>query len=90
MGTRKPELAEPVVVDRFFSNRRKDVITTTLQSYQGHNLIDLRKFVANRDGVLVPTAKGVSIKVTRLRDLAKAIDLALKKAIELGLVEADE
>jgi hypothetical protein len=90
MATRKPELAEPVVVDRFFANRRKDVITTTLQSYQGHILVDLRKFVLNREGVNIPTGKGVSVKVTRLPDLAKAITKALDKARELGLLDGDE
>ncbi|WP_158081518.1 PC4/YdbC family ssDNA-binding protein [Nitrobacter vulgaris] len=78
------------MVNRFFSNRRKDVITTTLQSYKGCNLIDLRKFVANREGISVPTSKGITVKVARLHDLKKAIDAAVIKATELGLLDDSE
>ena len=33
---RVSELTYPVVIDRFFSSRRKDVITTTLRTFKGH------------------------------------------------------
>lgn len=87
MGARKPELAEPVIVDQFWANRRHDAIVVDLSTYQGHNLIGVRKHAMSRDGKLVPTAKGVAIKVTRLPDLAKAINKALEKARELGLLD---
>lgn len=90
MGTRKPELAEPVVVDQFWANRRHDAIVVDLSTYQGHNLINVRKHAMNREGKLVPTAKGVAIKVTRLPDLAKAINKALAKAQELGLIDGED
>lgn len=91
MAARKPELAEPVVVDRFFPNRgRKDVITTTLQSFKGHVLVDLRKHVHDKEGRIHPTTKGITMKVTRLLDLQKAINKALAKAQELGLLDGDE
>ncbi|MCK1540651.1 transcriptional coactivator p15/PC4 family protein [Bradyrhizobium sp. 160] len=88
MGARKPELAEPVVVDQFWANRRHDAIITELSTYQGHNLINVRKHAMHRDGKLKPTPKGIAIKVTRLPDLAKAINKALAKAQELGLLDA--
>ncbi|MCC8964893.1 transcriptional coactivator p15/PC4 family protein [Bradyrhizobium sp. Pear76] len=89
MGARKPELAEPVVVDQFWANRRHDAIITELSTYKGHNLINVRKHAMSKDGRLVPTAKGVAIKVTRLPDLAKAINKALDKARELGLLQGE-
>jgi hypothetical protein len=89
MGARRPELLEPVVVDQWWANRRHDAIVFTLQSYLGHNLIDLRKHAMGRDGVLKPTSKGITVKVTRLRDLQKAIEKAIKKAMELGLLDAE-
>lgn len=90
MGKR-PELTEPVVVDRFHPNRgRKDVITTTLQTYKGHALVDLRKHVHDREGKIHPTAKGITMKVTRLKDLASAINKALAKAQELGLLDGED
>ena len=90
MGTRKPELLEPVVVDQFWANRRHDAIITTLSTYEGHNLLNVRKHAMNREGKLVPTTKGIAIKVTRLPDLAKAINKALQKAQELGLLEEED
>ncbi|MCP2125799.1 transcriptional coactivator p15/PC4 family protein [Bradyrhizobium ottawaense] len=90
MGARKPELAEPVVVDQFWANRRHDAIITELSTYQGHNLINVRKHAMDRDGKLKPTPKGIAIKVTRLPELAKAINKALAKAQELGLLEGGD
>jgi hypothetical protein len=89
MGARRPELLEPVVVDQWWANRRHDAIVFTLQSYLGHNLIDLRKHAMGRDGVLKPTSKGITVKVTRLRDLRQAIDKAIKKAEALGLIDGE-
>ncbi|MCA1414469.1 transcriptional coactivator p15/PC4 family protein [Bradyrhizobium sp. NBAIM20] len=90
MSARKLELAEPVVVDRFFSNRRKDVITTTLQTYKGHALVDVRKHVHDKEGKIYPTAKGITMKVTRLPDLSNAIARAVEKARELGLLDGED
>jgi hypothetical protein len=89
MGARRPELAAPVEVDKWWSNRRHDAIVTTLQSYMGHNLIDLRKHAMGRDGVLKPTGKGITIKITRLFDLQKAIEKAIAKAQELNLLDEE-
>jgi hypothetical protein len=84
-----PTLAEPVKVESFWANRAHDAIVVTLSTYNGHNLVDIRKHAMNGAGQLVPTPKGVALKITRLRDLAKAIDKAIRKAIELGLIKAD-
>jgi hypothetical protein len=89
MGARRPELAEPVVVDQWWLNRRHDALVATLQSYKGHNLLDLRKHAMNREGKLVPTGKGITLKVTGLPDLAKAIDKAIPQAQELGLMDGE-
>ncbi|MDA9415704.1 hypothetical protein XH81_12750 [Bradyrhizobium sp. CCBAU 25360] len=90
MGARKPELAEPVVVDQFWANRRLDAIIVDLSTYQGHNLVNVRKHAMDRDGKLKPTPKGVAIKIARLPDLAKAINKALAKARELGLLDGSD
>ncbi|SDJ43765.1 Transcriptional Coactivator p15 (PC4) [Bradyrhizobium sp. Rc2d] len=87
MAKRTPELAEPIVVDQFWANRRHDAIVVDLSTYQGHNLVNVRKHAMSREGKLVPTAKGLAIKVTRLPDLAKAINKAVEKARELGLLD---
>jgi hypothetical protein len=86
----KPTLEEPIVVSQEWINRRHDALTITLTTYNGTNLVDLRKFAMNREGKLVPTPKGISVKVTRLPDMLKAISKALNKAMELGLIDAEE
>lgn len=91
---KRPELAEPIPF-RFFKNRRKDVIAVTLQPFtppgqETINVVDVRLFAMNKAGANVPTPKGVSMSVNRLRDLHEAITKALRKAQELGLLDGDE
>jgi hypothetical protein len=87
-GRSRPTLAEPVTVARFWKNRTHDAIVVELSTFEGRNVVDVRTNVMSR-GRLVPTTKGISIVVLRLPDLAKAINKALAKATELGLIPAD-
>jgi hypothetical protein len=87
---RKPQLQEPVIVDRLWANRQHDAVYVTLSTYRDQNLVDIRKHAMDDGGKLVPTTKGIALKITRLPDLAKAIEKALGKARELGLLEAGE
>ncbi|MGA7717243.1 MAG: hypothetical protein WCB33_15105, partial [Bradyrhizobium sp.] len=77
---------------RFFRNRRKDVIAVTLQTFTPRsgdplNVVDVRLFAMNKQGANVPTPKGISISVKRLRDLHDAVSKALRKAESLGLLD---
>ena len=83
---RKPQLEEPVIVDRLWANRQHDAVYVTLSTFRDHNLIDIRKHAMDASGKLVPTTKGIALKVTRLPDLAKAVNKALAQAVELGLL----
>ncbi|WP_426608640.1 hypothetical protein [Bradyrhizobium sp. McL0616] len=94
MSTRKPELTEQIPF-RFFKNRRKDVIAVTLQPFtppgqETINVVDVRLFAMNKAGANVPTPKGVSMSVNRLRDLHEAVTKALCKAQELGLIDGED
>ncbi|MCV0387403.1 MAG: hypothetical protein K5821_13420 [Nitrobacter sp.] len=86
---RKPTLEEPVEIAKFWKNRKGDAVIVALTSYQGYNLVDLRTHFTNKEGKLQPTPKGLSVAVLRLPDLAKAVNAALKKAAELGLIRED-
>lgn len=79
-------LAEPIVVAEFWANRRGEFVRVQLREYEGHALVDVRKHFTNADGKLQPTAKGISLAVLRLPELAKAIAEAERQAIELGLI----
>jgi Transcriptional Coactivator p15 (PC4) len=86
MSARKPTLDEPVVISKFWKNRRHDAIIVSLSTFEGRNLVDLRMH-AMKEGRLVPTPKGLAMVVRRLPDLAKAVNAALAKAQELGLLD---
>jgi hypothetical protein len=83
-------LAEPVLIDRFWANRKGDAIVTQLRMYEGRALVDVRKFFTDPQGELRPTTKGLSIVVLRLPALAAALVKAERRARELGLLAEDE
>jgi hypothetical protein len=79
-------LPEPVQVDSFWRNRRHEAVVSTLSTFEGRNIFDVRVHTM-QNGKLVPTKKGVAIVVLRLPDMARAITKALAKARELGLID---
>ncbi len=89
MSARRPTLPEPIEIAKFFKNRRKDVIVVSLSTFEGKNIIDVRQHFHNEQGQMRPTGKGVAMVVLRLPDLAKAINKALEKALELGLIDGE-
>jgi hypothetical protein len=81
MSARKPTLAEPVVVSKFWKNRRRnEAVHVTLSEYEGHCLINIRVYCTGADGIDRPSPKGLAMSVRKLPELAKAV--------ELGLVES--
>jgi hypothetical protein len=86
MTTRRPTLDAPVIVDRFWKNRRKDAVVVTLSTFQGQDICDLRTHYMDKTGRLQPTPKGLCIVVRRLPDLAVAVNKAMAKARELNLI----
>jgi hypothetical protein len=88
--TERPTLDEPVTVAKFFKNRRHDVVAVTLSTFNGRNVVDVRQFFQNQQGQDRPTAKGVAMDVRKLPDLAKAINKAVERARELGLIDESE
>jgi hypothetical protein len=89
-ASRPSALSEPVIVADFWANRRGESVRVQLREFEGHALVDVRRHFTAPDGVLRPTKKGLSVVVARLPDLAAAINKALRTAIELGLIAADD
>lgn len=88
MSARRPTLSEPLAVDSFWRNRRHEAVVSTLSTFEGRNIFDVR-IHEMQQGKLVPTRKGVAVVVLRLPDLVKAVNKALAKARELGLLADD-
>jgi hypothetical protein len=86
--TTRPTIAEPIRW-RFFKDRKHNQIVTSLETYEGHNLLNVRMWFTDKDGIDRPTAKGFTLSVLRIPDLLKSLNAAHAKAIELGLI-ADE
>jgi hypothetical protein len=89
MSARAAALPEPVIVARFWANRRGEAIFIQLREYEGRALVDVRKHFTAKDGTMQPTKKGLSIVVARLPELAAALTKAAAKAVELGLLEGE-
>lgn len=89
MTAKPPPLTKPVEIAKFWKNRQRRVaIVVLLRSYEGFNLIDLREHFVGADGCMKPTTKGSAMSVRRLPELAAGIMKALKRARELGLLDA--
>ena len=82
-------LPEPIEWRLWKNRQRRDAIVVSLSTFEGRNLISVRTYTTSRDGKMLPTAKGVSLVVLRLPDLAKAINKALERARTLGLLPDD-
>ena len=81
------QLPEPIVAAEFWANRRGESVRVQLREFEGAALVDVRKHYTNAQGQLAPTKKGLSIAVRKLPELAAAINKALAKAKQLGLVD---
>jgi hypothetical protein len=87
MSAPRPTLPEPVVISKFWKNRRRnESVRVSLSEFEGHSIIDVRVFATGTDGVDRPTSRGVAMGVGRLSELAKALVKAEAKARELGLL----
>jgi hypothetical protein len=87
--TARPTLAEPIEWRLWKNRQRRDAVVVSLATFEDRNLISVRLYTTSPDGKMLPTAKGVSLVVARLPELATAIGSALKKAKELGLLADD-
>jgi hypothetical protein len=83
---KRPGLPEPVIVSDFWANRRGESVRVQLREFEGRPLIDVRKHFTNGEGKLQATKKGLALAITRLPELAAAINQALAKARTLGLL----
>jgi hypothetical protein len=78
-------LSDPVLIAEWKKNRAGDTIRLTLKNFDGFDLIDVRTWFGGEDGQHRP-GKGFAASVRHLPQLSKAINAALAKAHELGLL----
>jgi len=81
-------LTEPIIINQFWRNRSGQAIRVSLQMFKEKPLLDIRTWWIGKDGKLHP-GKGFSCRLVHLRNLAGAVNKALEKAEELGLIDKD-
>ena len=82
-------LPEPIECAKFWANRRGEAAIVSLREYEGAVVVDVRRFYTAADGRFAPTKKGIALAIAKLPELAAAINKALAKAVELGLLPHD-
>jgi hypothetical protein len=86
---RTAKLAEPIIISEWWRDRGGRSIRVSLNTYEGHNLVDVRTWWTGDDGKLKP-GKGFACSVRHLSQLATAIAKAVERARELGLIDGDD
>jgi hypothetical protein len=88
MSASRPTLDEPIIISKFWKNRRRnESVRVSLSEYEGHCLINVRVYCTGTDGIDRPTPKGVAMGVRKLSALSRALVAAEAKARELGLID---
>jgi Transcriptional Coactivator p15 (PC4) len=83
-------LDQPVIISEFWKNRGGETVRIQLREYEGAALIDVRVHYIDKDGKLAPTPKGLSCSVRKLPDLVKGLTKAMERAIDIGLLAAND
>lgn len=79
-------LPEPVTVDQWWKNRGGETIRLLLSTFEGRNIVILRTWWTDKDGVL-KRGMGFACSIKHLPKLAKVFARAMTKAHELGLID---
>jgi hypothetical protein len=90
MSARRSTLDEPIIISKFWKNRRRnESVHVSLSEYEGHCLINVRVYCTGTDGIDRPTPKGVAMGIRKLPELAQALVKAEARARELGLIDGE-
>jgi Transcriptional Coactivator p15 (PC4) len=79
----------PILIGQFPANAR-DTARVSLEKYKGYDLVCIGKWYVGQDGELLPGRGGFKVQVRHLPQLKQLVDLALAKAIEVGLVPSSD
>jgi hypothetical protein len=71
---------------KFWRNRRGEAVVVSIEPFEGKTVLHVRQYFTDAQGRLLPTKKGICIDALRLPDLAGAVNRALVRARELGLI----
>ncbi|MBR0936697.1 PC4/YdbC family ssDNA-binding protein [Bradyrhizobium jicamae] len=86
------KISEPIEIGKLWKSarNRRQTIVISLKQYEGHEFLDCRLFDTNSEGQSVPTGKGVTVGLSRIKEFAAAVNKAVQRARDLGLIGGDE
>ena len=72
-----------------FQKNKFQEVRIGIREFKGNDLVDIRTWTMTQGSEeMVPTAKGVSINITLLPELRKALDVVEKELKASGMVKA--
>jgi|SRR5450631_1000150 hypothetical protein len=87
-GARNSAGLKPVVVAEWELNKRES-LRVELHEFKGTQLIGIRKWFVGSGGAMTPGKSGINLSLKHLPRLAAAVNDALSKAREDGLIPLD-
>jgi hypothetical protein len=81
-------IPEPIVIGEFQANAR-EVARVSLETFNGSDLVQVRKWFRADDGKLHPGKRGIAVNVRHLPRLVELLTSALKKARVLRLIDGE-
>lgn len=80
-----------LIVIAAWPKNRRETLRVALDRYKEVDLVDVRVCIAldATTGVLTPTAKGISLSVSKLPALVAALSAAEARARALGLIDGE-
>jgi hypothetical protein len=81
---------QPIEIAKLWRDRNGTAIIIALRSYKERPFLDLRTFLPTTDGKLAPSQKGLTLPLRKIAEVAKALEKAIERARELGLLDGDD
>jgi hypothetical protein len=81
--------SQPVVIAEWALNSRES-LRVELSEFRGTQLIGIRKWFAAANDAMAPGKHGINLSLKHLPRLAAAVNDALSRALEDGLITADD
>lgn len=82
-------LAEEIVIAQIWKGRRRvNHVRITLKRFEGRPIVDIRQYFVNAEGRSQPTTRGVALGIDKLPEIARALEKACGRALDLNLIKA--
>jgi hypothetical protein len=81
-------MSEPAIIAEWELNGRES-LRVELHEFKGTQIIGIRKWFSGSNGSMAPGKDGINLSLKHLPRLAAAVNDALSKAREDGLITAD-